>query len=110
MGVNMSYRLRLRYVYTFYSFGEELAGDVIDESVEVGEEKRFTLHQQEDSSFVLSPIGEDYKGKYVIVTYPNKDNVKVYLDREEELVYDEYFDSMGDDDHNVYEGTMILCL
>ena len=104
----MNYKLRLRYVYTFYNFGEELGGDVIDESVEIGTGCRFTLYQQEDSSFVISSVDKDHLGEFVIVTYPNKDNIKVYLGKEEELVYDEYFDSMGDDNHNVYEGTMVL--
>ena len=104
----MNYKLRLRYVYTFYSFDEELGGDVIDQSVEIGSGCRFTLHQQEESSFVVSLVDRDYIGEFVIVTYPNKDSIKVYLGREEELVYDEYFESMGDDNHNVYEGTMVL--
>lgn len=104
----MEYRLHLRYVYTFYSFGEELATDVIDEYVDIGCGCRFTLHQQEDSSFTVSSVKEDFRGQYVVVTYPNKDNIVVYLGEEEELVYDEYYCAMGDDNHNVYEGTVTL--
>ena len=32
----------------------------------------------------------------------------VYEGEEVELAYDEYFDAMGDDNHNVYEGTIAL--
>jgi len=104
----MSYKLRLRYVYTFYSFGEELMGDVKDETVEIGNGCRFTLFQQEDSTFRVSDVREDFLGKYCIVTYPNKDNVVVHEGSSEELVYDEYYSAMGDDNHNVYEGTFSL--
>ena len=102
------YELRLRYVYTFYSFNELLDSDVRDESVKIDTECRFTLYQQEDSSFAVSKLYEGAEGKYVVVTYPNKDKVVVLEGKTSELVYDEYFDSMGDDNHNVYEGALTL--
>ena len=102
------YKLHLKYVYTFYSFNEELAGDVIEQTVDIDTEKRFLLHQQEDSSFILSELRENHLGKYVILTYPNKDNLVIQEGQCQELVYDEYFDSMGDDNHNVYEGVITL--
>jgi hypothetical protein len=103
------YRIHLRYIYTFYCFEAILDCDAIDEYVDVGaSEVRFTLHDQEDGSFVLSPITEDHIGKFVIVTFPGKDNLVVHLDDEIELAYDEYYSVMGDDNHNVYEGTISL--
>ncbi len=103
------YKIHLRYVYTFYSFGEILEEDAFDEFVELKDSPcRFTLHDQEDGSFILSEIKEDYIGKFVTVTFPNKDNIIVRKNEESELAYDEYFDSMGDDNHNVYEGTISL--
>ena len=102
------YSLHLRYVYTFYSFNEELDGGAFDEKIEIDNEKRITLYQQEDSSFVLSELKEDFAGKYVILTYPNKDNCIIHEGESVELAYDEYFDSMGDDNHNVYEGVLTL--
>ena len=102
------YEFRLSYAYTFYNFGEELDSDVRFEAVKVGSGCRFKLYQQEDSSFVLSELLENSKGKYVVLTHPNKDSVVVYEDETAELVYDEYFDSMGDDNHNVYEGALTL--
>jgi hypothetical protein len=105
----MKYKLKIRYVYTFYSFDEILDCDVKDEETDVSDSpRRFTLHLQEDSSFVLSELKEDFRGKYVIVTYPNKDNILVYENDETELAYDEFFDAMGDNNHNVYEGTFSL--
>lgn len=102
------YELRLRYVYTFYSFDQMLDMDVREESVEIGKECRFKLYQEEDASFILSPLMEDISGKFVILTHPNKDRVVVREAETAELVYDEYFNSMGDDNHNVYEGALTL--
>lgn len=102
------YELRLRYVYTFYSFGQMLDMDVREESVDVSDECRFKLYQQEDSSFILSRLMEDVNGKFVVLTHPNKDRVVIREHGTAELVYDEYFNSMGDDNHNVYEGALTL--
>ncbi len=103
------YKLHLRYIYTFYNFDEILSEDVLDEEIEVGETaRRFTLAHQEDSGFILSELQEDYRGKYVIVTYPNKDKVLVHISEDVELEYDEYFSAMGDNNHNVYVGTFLL--
>ena len=104
----MTYKLYFRYVYTFYSFDEILDTDAIEQKVTVGEEQRFTLHLQEDGSFIVSELGEDHLGKYVILTSPGKDNLKIHENEETELAYDEFFDSMGDNNHNVYEGTVVL--
>ena len=102
------YKLRLRYVYTFYSFDELLASDIRDETVEIGDGCRFTLYQQEDSSFTVSAPRQDTAGSFVILTYPNKDNLIIREGEETELVYDEFYDAMGDSNHNVYEGTAVL--
>ena len=102
------YQLQLSYAYTFYNFGTLLDADVRYETVDVGDGCRFKLYQQEDSSFLLSELREDSKGKFVVLIHPNKDSVVIYENEVEELVYDEYFDSMGDDNHNVYEGALIL--
>ena len=102
------FKLHLRYVYTFYSFGELLGCETQDEIIDVEDGKRFTLYQQEDSSFMISGVKSDYKGNYIVLTHPNKDKVVVYEGESAELVYDEYFDSMGDDNHNVYEGFVTL--
>ena len=102
------YELQLSYAYTFYNFGEILDSDVRYETVKVNTGCRFKLYQQEDSAFVLSELKEDLKGKFVVLTHPNKDSVVIYEGEVAELVYDEYFDSMGDDNHNVYEGALTL--
>ncbi len=105
----MAYKLKIRYVYSFYNFDELLDCDVKEDEVSLDSSlKRFTLYTQEDSSFIVSEVKEDFKGKYVIVTYPNKDNVIVYENDETELAYDEFFDAMGGNNHNVYEGTFSL--
>jgi hypothetical protein len=104
------YKLHLRYVYTFYSFDELLDSEVKDELIEIGDGCRFKLWLQEDSSFIVSGVKEDFRGKYVVLTYPNKDNVVIHQGACEEIRYDEYFDSMGDDNHNVYEGFVTLNL
>ena len=104
-----SYALRLRYVYTFYNFGDIADCDAFDDVVEILDTPhRFTLHQQEDASFIVSELKRDYIGNYVVLTFPNKDNLVIHENDEVELAYDEYFSSMGDDNHNVYEGTAAL--
>ena len=102
------YKLKLEYVYTFYSFGELLGCEAHSDEVEVAGERRFTLYLQEDGSFVLSELKEDYLGKYVIVTFPGKENLVVHEGEGVELAYEDHFDSMGDDNHNVYEGVLRL--
>ena len=105
----MSYKLKLKYLYTYYCFDEIFDTDVIEEEIEIGEnEQRFVLHLQEDSSFVLSPLQENGMGKFVVLTYPNKDNLVIRLSESEEILYDEFFESMGNNNHNVYEGTATL--
>lgn len=101
-------RLHLRYVYAFYNFGEMLADEIVDEYKDVAEGDRFTLYQQEDGSFVVSEISRDVRGDFIVLTFPNKDNIIVRRNEECELVYDEYYSVMGDDNHNVYEGTVTL--
>ena len=103
------YKLHLRYVYTFYSMNEILGEDFFDEYVEISNDTvRFTLHDQEDGSFTDTPIKENHLGKYVVMTFPGKDNLVITFGDEVELAYDEYYDAMGDDNHNVYEGTVTL--
>ena len=103
------YRLHLRYIYTFYSFDEILNEEVFDEYVKIGDKPcRFTLHQQEESSFILSELMEDYKGKYATLTFPDKKTVIVHQSEEIELEYDESFDAMGEINHNVYLGTLAI--
>ena len=103
------FKLHIRYVYTFYSFNEILGEDVFDEYVELDcAPKRFTLHDQEEGSFIISQIMEDYVGKYAVLTFPGKESLIIHAGDEVELAYDEHYDSMGDDNHNVYEGTVSL--
>ena len=105
----MKYTLLLKYVYTFYNFGEIMDEDVFDEAIEVTDlDQRFKLHDQEDGSFVLSAKSRDSLGDHVIVTFPNKDVIIVREGESCELVYDEYYSVMGDDNHNVYVGTLTL--
>ena len=104
----MSYRLYLRYVYTYYCFDEILDTDAIEQKIEIGNGCRFTLHLQEDSSFIVSAPAERGMSKFVVLTFPNKDNIVIKEGEEVELAYDEFFDSMGDNNHNVYEGTVSL--
>ena len=104
------FKLTFKYVYTFYSNDEELDGYVKEESFEIGEGDRFTLCQQEDSAFHITSVGCDQIGEYVVLTFPNKDNIVVHLGEVCEFVYDEIFDAMGDSNHNVYEGTVEMAL
>lgn len=104
----MKYYLHFRYVYSFYSDGELMLEDVLEERHEASAGARFTLHDQEDGSFLISDAGSDMQGELVVLTFPNKDNLIVYLNRSEEFNYDEYYSVMGDDNHNVYIGTVTL--
>ena len=105
----MKYKLFLKYVYTFYNSGEATYEDIFEEDIAVPYTPiRFKLHDQEDGSFILSEIKTDSKGKFVIVTFPGKDVIIVRLGESTELVYDEYYAAMGDDNHNVYVGTLTL--
>lgn len=100
--------IHFRYVYSFYSDGELMLEDIIDERIEVAVGGRFTIHDQEDGSFLVSEIKETADGRMAVLTFPNKDNVCLYEGRAEELSYDEYYTVMGDDNHNVYVGSMTL--
>ena len=103
------YKLRLRYVYSFYSFDSLLHNDAYNSCFELSEQPfRFKLEHQEDSTFIISEPRMDYIGTYAILTFPNKDNLIVRESEECELEYDEFFDAMGANNHNVYEGTLTL--
>ena len=103
------YELQLSYVYTFYNFEDVIDSVVRSDSVKVGTlPQRFNLYLQEDSSILLSELRENANGKFVILTYPNKESVVISENAVFELVYDEYFNSMGDENHNVYEGAICL--
>lgn len=103
-----NFKLHLRYIYTFYSFDEIMLEDAFDQQIEVGNGLRFTLTHQSDASFTVSCPKSDFLGNYVILTFPNKDNLIVREGEECELSYDEYNDDMGANNHNVYEGTVTL--
>lgn len=102
-----TYQLHLRYVYTFYRFDDVLACDVADERVGICPGTRFKLRDQEDSTFLISEL-HDGNGAFAVLTFPNKDNLLLPLGEETELAYDEFYDAMGDNNHNVYEGTVTL--
>ncbi|MBQ8380839.1 MAG: hypothetical protein IJY18_02995 [Clostridia bacterium] len=103
------FNLVLRYVYCFYSEGELLITDAFTDRQEIeNEPKRFLLHDQEDSTFIVSEVRRDFRGNYVVLTFPNKDNLIVAENDTVELAYDEYYSAMGDNNHNVYEGTITL--
>ena len=102
----MDFKIVFDYVYSFISFGEELVTDVRSECFDTG--TRFKLNSQEDGSFTVSVPMRDNLGTYAILTFPNKDNIIVRSDRACELAYDEYYSAMGDNNHNVYEGTVRL--
>ena len=102
------YELHLRYVYNFYSFNELIDSDVRHDVVKIDTGRRFTLYLQEELSFYVTEVQESSNGAYVVLTHPNTDKVVVYEGEAAELVYDEYFESMGDSNHNVYEGAITL--
>ena len=103
------YRLHLRYIYTFYSFDEVLMEDVFNEYQPVPDSpERFTLQHQEEGSFLISELKEDFIGKYVVLTLPNKENLIIHENEDCELEYDEFSDGLGENNHNVYEGSLIL--
>ncbi len=104
----MTYKLAFKYVYTFYNNGEECGSEVLEQTEAVGPGTRFLLHDQEDGSFLVSDISRDHIGDFAVMTFPNKDNIIVRTDESCELVYDEYYSAMGDNNHNVYEGTVRL--
>lgn len=58
--------------------------------------------------FLVGGVGHDAGGEYAILTFPNKDNLLIHRGEEVELAYDEFTDTMGDNCHNVYEGTVAL--
>lgn len=100
--------IHFRYVYSFYSDGELTLEDIFDERFEVTEGCRFNIHDQEDGSFLVSEIKDTAEGRMAVLTFPNKDNMCLYEGRAEELLYDEYYTVMGDDNHNVYVGSVTL--
>lgn len=104
----MKYRLIFKYVYTFYNNGDECFSEVFEQEEDIGVGARFLLHDQEDGSFLISDISRDHLGDFAVLTFPNKDNIIVRSDRACELAYDEYYSAMGDNNHNVYEGTVRL--
>lgn len=99
-------KIVFEYVYTFYSFDEELDSAVRRESFDLG--CRFTLTGQEDGSFTVTRLMRDHLGDYAVLTFPNTDRLIVREGSVAELAYDEFFDSMGDNNHNVYVGTVRL--
>ena len=102
----MDYKIVFEYVYSFYSFGEELETKIGSEEFSVG--CRFKLDGQEDGSFVIDPVKVDNLGAYAILTFPNKDRMIVREGDSCEFIYDEFFDAMGDSNHNVYVGAVSL--
>ena len=66
------------------------------------------LGGQEDGSFTASKLQRDHLGDFVVITFPNTDKMIVRPNAVAELAYDEFFDSMGDNNHNVYIGTVRL--
>lgn len=101
-------KFHFRYVYNYFHFDEILAEDVCDEVHDAVYGARFTLENQEDGSFLVGGTGRDSIGEYAILTFPNKDNLLLHRGEEVELAYDEFTDTMGDNCHNVYEGTVAL--
>ena len=57
----------------------------------------------EKSALFEKLVFEECEGGITLIDFKEE-----YRNEVEELVYDEYFDSMGDDNHNVYEGALIL--
>ena len=104
----MDYYLHFRYIYWFYSDGDMVAEEVVDERVAVRSGTRLLLRDQEDGSFLVSEISRDMHGEFAVLTFPNKDNICIHLGETAELAYDEYYSAMGDDNHNVYVGTVTL--
>ena len=100
------YYLNFKYIYSFYSDGVLMLEDVLEQRVEISHGCRFTLHDQEDGSFLISDITCDSLGEIAVLTFPNKDTLLLRLGKAEELSYDEYYSAMGDDNHNVYLGTV----
>lgn len=98
----MNYTLHFHYVYTFYRFGEEEFCEAAAESFDLKSGDRFTLRHQTDGSFIFT-VGDDGRA---ILTFPNKDNILLFADEEQELAYDEFAEECGDPCHNVYEGTV----
>ena len=103
------YRLHLRYLYTFYNLGELVFSDCFDEYVELSEkETRFTLHDQENGSFTAGAVSKDHIGVSALLTFPGKEKILLHENDSAELIYDECYDAMGDENNNVYEGTVTL--
>ena len=67
------------------------------------------LEKNYDGSFLSSEVGMLPDGRRrAILTFPNKDRIVLAEGDEVELCYDEFFESMGGNNHNVYEGTVAL--
>lgn len=101
-------KFHFRYVYTYFHFDDILNEGAYDETFDATAGSRFTLTHQEDGSFLVGGVGHDAGGEYAILTFPNKDNLLIHRGEEVELAYDEFTDTMGDNCHNVYEGTVAL--
>ena len=104
----MAFKLKLQYVYSFYSLDELVDITPVDEEIEIERGTRFQLHLMEEGSFHVVDVSRDYKAPFVTLADPAGDNFIVRAGEVTELSYEETYDSMGDTNHNVYEGTISL--
>ena len=102
------YTLKFNYVYTYFSDGEEVDGAVKEETFSVSRGSRIKLYQMEDATFNISEVGVDKVGRYVVLTYHDKESVVLHEGVVEELSFEEEYDSMGEPCHNLYEGSVEL--
>lgn len=104
------YTLKFNYVYTYFSDGEEIDGAVKEEIFSVTRGSRIRLYQMEDATFYIGECGRDGIGRYVVLTYHDKESVVLHEGAVEELSFEEKYHTMGEVCHNLYEGSVeLLC-
>ena len=103
-----NYILKFNYVYTYFSEGEEVDGAVKEEIFSVARGSRIRLYQMEDASFHIAEVGRDNIGRYIVLTYHDKESAVLHEGAVEELSFEEKYHSMGEVCHNLYEGTVEL--
>ena len=102
------YTLKFNYVYTYFSEGEEVDGAVKEEIFSVARGSRIRLYQMEDASFHIAEVGRDNIGRYIVLTYHDKESAVLHEGAVEELSFEEKYHSMGEVCHNLYEGSVEL--
>ena len=96
-----------------YCIGVDIGGTTVKiglftDKGNVKDKWEIVTRKDEGGSFILSEVKNNHLGNYVTLIYPNKDVLMIYENKSCELEYDEYYSAFGDDNHNVYVGSLSL--